>query len=135
MSISTLGQNFSATLPSSGTKILLQAKIENDASPNSSHPTKIDMRNISIDEINTLIKSGESAFLDVAPFINPSTLQQYDTNPEKIGKIRVDLISQIEASIELKKSLGEGTDFLDNILKKFKDLDGTQLNKKINLFA
>ena len=69
------------------------------------------MRNISINEVNTLVKSGESALLDVVPFIPPSILQQYDYDSEKVGKINVDLIGQVEASIKFKKSICESTSF------------------------
>ncbi|NTS78504.1 hypothetical protein HR060_16800 [Catenovulum sp. SM1970] len=135
MNISSLGQNFSAINLSSDHKVPLQSKIENNTSQNDSKAKKIDMRNISIDEVNTLIKSGETALLDVVPFISPNMLKQYDYDTEKIGKIRVDLIGQVETSIEFKKSIGENTEFLENVLNKFKNLDGVDLNKKIDLFV
>jgi len=135
MNISSLGQNFATTNTRSGNTVPPQSKIESNINQNSTQSTKIDMRDISIDEVNTLIKSGESPLLDVVPFIPPNILQQYDYDPEKIGKIRVDLIGQVEKSIEFKKSIGENTDFLEDVLKKFKDLDGTELNKKIDVLA
>jgi len=135
MNISSLGQNFSNIYTSSGNKVPPQPIVENDTSPNNPQSKKIDMRNISIDEVNTLVKSGESALLDVIPFIPPSILQQYDYDSEKVGKINVDLIGQVEASIKFKKSIGESTSFLEDVLNKFKDLDGKELNKKIDLLA
>ena len=129
MNISTLGQNFTTSALSGGHKLPLQSKIESNTSQNDSITTKIDMRNISIDEVNTLIKSGEAALLDVVPFISPNILQQYDYDPEKIGKIRVDLIGQVETSIEFKKSTGENTDFPENTLNKFEKLDCIELKK------
>ncbi|MDQ7072875.1 MAG: hypothetical protein Q9N32_04410 [Gammaproteobacteria bacterium] len=135
MNISALGQSFTATNPLSGNKAPPQSKMENSISQNNTQSTKVDMKNISIHEVNTLIKSGESSLLDVVPFIPPNTLQQYDYNPEKIGTIRVDLIGQVETSIEFKRSIGESTDFLESVLKNFKALDGTELNKRIDVLA
>ena len=135
MNISSLGQNFATNTLSGGHKVPFQSKIESNTNQNDSTTTKIDMRNISIDEVNTLIKSGEVALLDVVPFISPNILQQYDYDPEKIGKIRVDLIGQVETSIEFKKSIGENTDFLDNVLNKLEKLDGIKLNEKIELLG
>jgi hypothetical protein len=135
MNVSALGQNFTAINTSSGNKVPFQSKIENSISQSDSKSTKIDMRNISIDDINTLIRSGESALLDVAPFIPPHILQQYDYDPEKIGKLNVDLIGQVETVIEFHKNIGENTDFLENVLSKFKDLDGSNLYRKIDVLA
>jgi hypothetical protein len=135
MNVSALGKVYCSVNISGGNEIPPQSKIESDVSKNNYQSTKIDMRNISIDEVNTLIKSGESALLDVVPFIPPNILQQYDYNPEKIEGIRVDLIGQVETSIEFKKNRGENTDFLENVLKKFKDLDGVELNKKIDVLV
>ena len=135
MNISALGQNVAVINTSTGNNVPFQSKIENSISQNDSQSTKIDMRNISITDINTLIKSGETALLDVVPFIPPHILQQYDYDPEKIGKIKVDLIGQVETSIEFNKSIGENTAFLENILSQFKDLDGTNLFRKIDVLA
>lgn len=135
MNISPLGQSFTATNSFSGNIVQPQSKIENSISQNNTQSTKVDMRNISIHEVNTLIKSGESSLLDVVPFIPPNTLQQYSYDPEKIGTIRVDLIGQVETSIEFKKSMGESTDFLDRVLRNFEALDGTELNKRIDVLA
>ena len=135
MNISSLGQNFTAINTSSGHKVPFQSKIENSISQNDYQSTKVDMRNISIDDINTLIKSGESALLDVVPFIPPHILQQYDYDPEKIGKTKVDLIGQVETSIEFNKSIGENTEFLESVLSRFKDLDGTNLYRKIDVLV
>ena len=135
MNISALGQNFTTINASSGNKVPFQSKIENSISQNDSQSTKVDMRNISIDDINTLIKSGESALLDVVPFIPPHILQQYDYDPEKIGKTKVDLIGQVETSIEFNKSIGENTEFLESVLSNLKDLDGTNLYRKIDVLV
>ena len=86
MNISAIGQNFTATNARSGNTFPPNSTIENSISQKSTESTKIDMRNISIDEVNSLIKSGESALLDVVPFIPPNILQQYDYDPEKIGE-------------------------------------------------
>jgi len=135
MNISALGQSFTATNARSNNIVPPQSKIENSISQNNTQSSKIDMRSISIHEVNTLIKSGESALLDVVPFIPPNVLQQYDYDPEKIGTVSVDLIGQVETSIEFKKSIGESTDFLESVLNKFKTLDGTELNKRIDVLA
>ena len=135
MDVSALRQNLTASNARSGNVFPPQSKIENNTTPKNSESIKIDMRNISINEVSLLIKSGESSLLDVVPFIPPNTLQQYDYDPEKIGKIRVDLIGQVETSIEFKKSIGENTDFLEGVLKKFKALDGTELNNRIDVLA
>ena len=136
MNISNVGQNYSITTTASGNKMPTESiAVGKNINQNNSQPTKIDMRNISIDEINTLIKSGESALLDVVPFIPLNVLEQYNNDPEKIGKIKVDLIGQVEKSIDFKKSIGENTDFLSGVLNKFKDLDGKELNGKVDILA
>ncbi len=87
MNILNIGQNYSITTAASGNKMPTESiAVEKNINQNNSQPTKIDMRNISIDEINTLIKSGESALLDVVPFIPLNVLEQYNNDPEKIVK-------------------------------------------------
>ncbi|WP_392384306.1 hypothetical protein [Marinomonas primoryensis] len=72
---------------------------------------QVDFRDVSINEVNALIKSGKNELLDVVPFIPPHILEQYNYGPKSIKDHRVDLLGQVEKSIEFKRSIGESTSF------------------------
>ncbi len=93
---------------------------------------RVDLRDVSINKINALIKSGKTELLDVVPFIPPHILAQYNYDPESIGNHRVDLLGQVEKSIDFKRSIGEGVSFLEKVLENLKSIDGGYLTTKID---
>lgn len=101
--------------------------------PTSSSP--INVRDISIDEINTLIKSGKTELLDFVPLISPHTADKNSYNPESIENNRVDLLGQIEKMIDFKKSIGGNPKNLEKIIASLKEIDGNYLPKIINATA
>lgn len=93
----------------------------------------IDMRNVSLNEINALIKSGVDGLLDIVPAVSSQlTSQQGD---ESEANIKVDFISQIEATIEFHKSRGENVDFLNHVLANIRSLDGMTLPTRVDTTA
>lgn len=94
---------------------------------------QVDFRDVSINEINALIKSGKTELLDVVPFIPPHLLEQYNYDPESIGNHRVDLLGQVEKSIDFKKSIGENASFLEKVLENIKSIDSTYLITKVDV--
>lgn len=96
---------------------------------------QVNLRDVSINEINALIKSGNTELLDVVPFIPPHILKQYNYDGESIGNHRVDLLGQVEKSIDFKKSIGENTRLLDAVLENLKNIDGSYLTTKIDITA
>lgn len=137
MNIASLGPGYSAPSTASGNALPQTEKTGPSGLPESggrgSAPT--DLRNVSIDEINTLIKSGKTELLDVVPFIPPNTLEQYNYDPESIGSHRVDLLGQVEKSMEFKASRGEDTSALEKALENLKQIDGSYLPAKIDIIA
>ncbi|GGC10217.1 hypothetical protein GCM10011352_40840 [Marinobacterium zhoushanense] len=96
---------------------------------------QVDLRDVSINEINTLIKSGKTELLDVLPFIPPHIVEQNKFDPESIQSHRLDLLYQLESSIDFKKSIGENTAFLEELFEKIKSIDGAYLPAKIDTIA
>lgn len=92
---------------------------------------QVNVRDISINEINTLIRAGNNELLDVVPFIPPHIIDQYSSVEEH----RVDLLGQVEKSIEFKKSAGEDVTFLNKVLENLKNIDGVHLPEKIDLIV
>lgn len=112
-------------------------KIENDnsqitAESMASDSSKLNLHDVSISEINTLIKAGTIEVLDVLPFIPPHVLEQYNYEPELVGKHRVNLLGQLEQSIDFKKSIGENTTMLEEVLANLSKLDGSYLPIQVN---
>lgn len=93
----------------------------------------IDMRNISLNEINELIKSGVDGLLDIVPAVSSQLTDQYGS--ESAANTKVDFISQIEAGIEFKKSIGENVDFLNKVLANIRSLNGMKMPVRINASA
>ena len=121
MNTSGIGAGYPATSVDAGGKSLPQSATANGQSG------KVDLRNVSINEINALIKSGVPGLLDVVPMISPQTLEAYGYDPERIGQHRVDLIGQVETAIEFSKSIGEETAFLEKVLENLSRIDGMSL--------
>jgi hypothetical protein len=102
--------------------------------PNSDTQVKtINMRNVSLNEINALIRAGVDGLLDIAPAVSSQLNNPYETG--SAANIKVDFISQIEATIEFQKSRGENVDFLNHVLANIKSIDGMKMPTGINTVA
>jgi len=77
------------------------SKVSNSTENTNSEPRTVDMRNVSLNEINELIKSGVDGLLDRVPFIAPHVIAQYGS--EAAADIKLDFMGQIEAALEFKK--------------------------------
>lgn len=111
----------------------MQRKIEEktyqdpNAALSSQQFMSVDMRNISLNEINSLIKAGYTELLDVVPFIPPHVLEQYQYDPERIGEHRFNLIEQAENIAAYKEHLGEDASFYRLYLDKIQALNKKDL--------
>jgi len=85
----------------------------------------VDMRNVSLNEINALIKSGVDGLLDVVPYI-PTTLTRKSAARE--GRdVKIDYLGQLEGIIEFQKNRQEDTAFLERVLRNVNRIDGMAL--------
>lgn len=132
MNISNIGSGFAAASMASGKSLPPQElpKADISADKNRSSGT-VDMRNVSLNEINALIKSGVDGLLDMLPAI-PSVYGEYAGDA---ANVKVDFIGTIEGHIAFKKSLGEDTAFLEKVLKNVKNIDGTALPPKVDVMV
>lgn len=135
MNIAPIVQGFSVQSLHSGNSLPKTEKVSSaDTSDNIGKSAKqVDLRDVSINEINSLIKSGKTELLEVVPFIPPHILKQYNYDPEAIGNHRADLLGQVEKSIDFKKSIGENANFLEKVLENLKSIDGVYLTTKIDI--
>jgi len=124
--IATISTQIGKSIPSQPEKI-----IDSSFHDESSTPRTIDMRNVSVNEINELIKSGVEGLLDFVPLIPPQTVKEYGS--ESAANIKIDYLGQIERSIEFKKSVAEDTSFLKEVLEKIKNIDGMAMPQKIDI--
>ena len=135
MHISTIRQNISAQNVQSGKSSPHHTgnnQISSDGNVASSSKT-IDMRSVSVNEINQLIKAGVDGLLDVVPVIPPDIINEYGS--EYAANIKVDFLGQVESMIEFNKSINEPTEFLENVLANLKSIDGMELPSKISVLA
>lgn len=93
-------------------------------------PNTINMHDISLNEINTLIKAGVQGLLDIVP-ATQSLL--YGNMTEEDMHIKVDFLGQIQAHIDFKKSLGESTETLQKILENVRNIHGLTYPTKIDI--
>jgi len=133
MNISSAGQIFSLEHVSSRKDVSSQAATQvpdaiTDIIP---PPRNVDLRNVSINEINELIRSGVEGLLEVVPFISPQIVNQYGA--ERAANIKIDFLGQIERSIGYKKSIGQETEFLQELLETLKEIDGTKFPSQIDV--
>jgi hypothetical protein len=135
MNISNIGQNISAVSVKSGNNIPRTTASETTdlSKDTSSQPKTIDMRNVSLNEINKLIRSGVDGLLDMVPFVSPQIIDQYGS--EYAANIKVDFLGQVEGNIKFKKSMGEDTSFLENVLANLNKIDGMEMPSKIDVTA
>jgi len=109
---------------------------ENDTRP---PVKKVDMCNISLNEVNELIRSGVEGLLDVMPWSGVD-LDKYINDSdgsyrEYLANQKIDFIGQIENSIAFEKSRGQSTNFLENILENLNQINGTEFPAKIDIIA
>lgn len=133
MDISNIGQTLPASSVQSGKNVPHQAVLKaTDSIDETSSPYRtVDMRNVSLNEINELIRSGVDGLLDVVPFIRPNIINQYGS--EYAANVKVDFLSQIETDIEFKKSRGEDTAFIEKVLENIQNIDGTKMPLKLDV--
>ncbi|MDX8125677.1 hypothetical protein QLH52_00120 [Methylomonas sp. OY6] len=134
MNISNIGPSLAASRAVSGKTLPSPAiaKIA-EAADQSQAPRTVDMRRVSLNEINALIKSGVDGLLDVVPYIPTATINS--SGAGDAGDVKVDYLGQIEAQIEFQKSRHEDTAFLEKVLSNVKRLDGMALPPKLDVMA
>ncbi len=98
------------------------------------------MRNVSLAEINQLIKSGVDGLLDVLPVSNIGESMRLAnsgaaSDREILMNQKVDFIGQIEKSIAFEKSRGLSTAFLENVLANLNRIDGMSLPASMDITA
>lgn len=96
-------------------------------------PRSIDMRNVSVNEINHLIRNGVDGLLDAMPFIPPNVINQYGS--DAAANMKVDFMGQIESAIAFNKSINKPVDTLEEILGNLKKIDGMALNPRLDTYA
>lgn len=134
MSTLAIGQKFSSASVQGGHKIpRTSASEKNDSSKDVSYkPQTVDMRNVSLNEVNKLIKSGVMG-LDLLPPNSGDSV--YENAPEDSANMKVDFLSQIEGHIQFKKSLGQDTSNLENFLARLNEINGMEMPSKIDVTA
>lgn len=135
MNISNIGSYFSTELfigrnnnqrnISDGTTELPQ-----DKAP---QPETIDMRNVSLDEINNLIMSGVEGLLDIVPATGNNAVSGYSS--EYTGSTKIDLLGQVEVYIKYQKSINDDASGLERILDNLKKIDGMKIPRSVSTLA
>ena len=134
MSILGIGQKISSASVQGGNKIPgTSASEKTDSSKDVSYqPKTVDMRNVSFNEINQLIKSGVLGLGLLPPNSGQSV---YGNSPEDSANMKVDFLSQIEGHIKFKKSLGQDTSKLEGFLARLNEVNGMEIPSKIDVTA
>ncbi len=143
MNISSIGQNLPITSVQNGKKLLSESvnQISTSSKNIEISAKKIDMRNISINELNELIKSGVDSLLDSMP-IPSGSINIEKLNHDIDGSYRksfmnqkFDFLSQIENSIKFEKSINKSTDFLEKILTNLNNINGMKFPSKVDIMT
>lgn len=134
MNISTVGPNLAASRAVSG-KTLPSPSIGKvtEVADQSQASRTVDMRQVSLNEINALIKSGVAGLLDIVPYIPTATITP--SGARDAGDVKVDYLGQIEGLIEFQQSRHEDTAFLEKVLSNVKRIDGMALPPKLDVMA
>ncbi len=135
MNISNIGQIFPPSGVQNGEDVSQKADFKaNDSidEPGSASKT-VDMRNVSLNEVNQLIRSGTDELLQIVPFVPPHIINKY--GPEYAAGVKVDFLGQVETSLEFHRSRGEETGILEKVLEKLIDIDGTVISTKVDVMA
>lgn len=130
MNVSTIRTTFAANpLPSGRALPPTKADKPYVAASDPNFPKSVDMHNLTLNEINALIKSGVDGLLDILPAIPSPISGEYSGD---VMNLKTDYIGTIEGHIAFKKSIGEDTAFLQKVLERVKRLDGSKLPSTIN---
>lgn len=134
MNISTIGPNLAATRAVSGKTLPSPpiGKVDEIADQSQASRT-VDMRQVSLNEINALIKSGVDGLLDVVPYMPIATINP--SGAPDAGDVKVDYLGQIEGLIEFQKSRNESTAFLERVLSNVKRINGMALPPKLDVMV
>lgn len=125
MNITNIGSGFAVDRIASGKTLQSQKSVNADvATDKQQSPLKVDMRNVSLNEINALIKSGVDGLLDIMPPIPAPVYGEYAGDT---ASVKVDFLGSVEGHIAFKKSRGEDTAFLEKVLQNLKNIDGMAL--------
>ncbi|WP_446809635.1 hypothetical protein ACH50O_20660 [Methylomonas sp. 2BW1-5-20] len=127
MTISNIGPSLAAYQTASGKYPPRSPDIKPAAtvSEQSAGRKNVDMHNVSLNEINSLIKSGVDGLLDIVPCIPVAINNQ--SQADDIGNVKVDYLGQIEGMIEFQKGRNQDTAFLEKVLSNVKRIDGMAL--------
>jgi hypothetical protein len=135
MNISNVRQNYAATTVQGGNVSPTSNVVEASRPVNEpgSQSRTVDMRNVSLNEINELIKSGVDELLDIVPFIPPQIIAE--RGAEYAANLKIDYIGQIQGAIEFERSIGSNTEFLERVLENVKEIDGMRIPDGIHVIA
>jgi hypothetical protein len=98
-----------------------------------SQPETIDMKNVSLDEINNLIKSGVEGLFDIVPATGNNAVSGYSS--EYIASTKIDFLGQVEGYIKFQKNISGDTSRLESILENLKKIDGMKIPSSVNTIA
>jgi len=134
MNITNIGQRMAAAnLQSAKLAATSNANKLTNANLQESGVSTVDMRNVSLNEINALIKVGVKGLLDIVPAMPVSIDGAFSS--EDAANIKVDYLGQIEGYIAFDKSQGKDTAFLEQVLSNIKKIDGMKLTAKVDVMA
>ncbi len=141
MDIQNFGTGLHATKLQSSKNILPQTEVQKTSEPGIKSTTRqVDMRNVSLTEINQLIKSGVDGLLDALPVSNIGQSIQLAnsgsaSDREVLMNQKVDFLGQIEQSIAFEKSRGQSSAFLEKVLANLNRIDGMNLPDSMDITA
>lgn len=94
--------------------------------------SSLNLHNISVKEINNLIKSGELG-LGAVPFINPETINAHGV--EAVQDMKIDYLGQVEKSVEFSRSIGQPNENMEQFLEQLRQLQGKKSNARVDTYA
>lgn len=135
MYISDVRQSYATTTVQSGNVLPESGAVEvnNQISESGSQSRTVDMTNISLNEINMLIKSGVDGLLDIVPYVPIQVINE--RGAEFAANIKIDYLGQIQGAIDFEKSIGGNTEFLESVLENIKKIDGMKMPDGIHVIA
>lgn len=133
MQINSLRQVYNAVPVQAENLLPISDVVEQQSQEGTSIPPErtVDMRSVSLNEINALIKSGVNGLLDKLPFI-----PLHDVNgrsSEYAANVKIDYLGQIEGAIDFQKRTGKNTDFLEAVLENVRKIDGMKIPVRIDV--
>ncbi|WP_426992467.1 hypothetical protein [Methylomonas sp. CM2] len=127
MNIAAIGQTLAAYAAQTGNSrpAIATSREAGATSAVDSTARTVDLHNVSLNEINSLIKAGVDGLLDIVPMMHGNLFA--NTEPQAQADVKIDYLGQIEGAIAFDKSRGTNTDFLESVLTKLKRIDGMPL--------